>query len=285
VADQRTTGGGTTSIDDLTPGGSYQLGAQAFTNFGIGSTITVGATIVAPNKTALPSGPTSVVAHAPSSSYPAPAQYAAGGQLQIPVAVITFTAPSDRDIDHYEFAAVGPTNVAPAPTTSGTIARSSPHYWYTFAPLLLQNAYLYSRSVDTSGNASAWTYSGYNLLGIAAVVAGSISVQDTDSVEVTGLKVGGSGARQVRARYPFQLVASYSAGAEPAINVPITGFTAKPDGVTGLNVSSDVTTKARYDWDDAGNTSTNAVVKLSHFDGSAMVGGLARIHGEFFEYF
>jgi hypothetical protein len=89
----------------------------------------------------------------------------------------------------------------------------------------------------------------------------------------------------VRARYPFQVIASYSAASEPVINVPIAGLSTKPDGVTGLNVSSDVTTKARYDWDDAANTSTNGVIKLSHFDGTAMVGGAARIHGEFFEYF
>jgi hypothetical protein len=60
IADQRSSGGGTTDIDDLTPGVSYEVAAQAFSAFGVGSGIVTatGSPFTAPNKTTGPATPT-----------------------------------------------------------------------------------------------------------------------------------------------------------------------------------------------------------------------------------
>jgi hypothetical protein len=288
VSYQQRSGAESAVIDDLSSGVSYDVACEAVSHDGISSSIVAatGSPFIAPNKTTPPGGLSSIVAHSPSSSYPLPPQYYDGPpKLRMMGCTVTFTPPSDLDYAGAEWSVSSIVGGNPAPTGSGDPipAGETKFYYYAFIPGA--GVELWTRTRDRTGNWSAWVDSGINLTGYIAYSVGSISVQDTDGVEVTGLKVGGSGARQVRARYPFQVIASYSAASEPVINVPIAGLSTKPDGVTGLNVSSDVTTKARYDWDDAANTSTNGVIKLSHFDGTAMVGGAARIHGEFFEYF
>lgn len=57
--------------------------------------------------------------------------------------------------------------------------------------------------------------------------------------------------------------------AEETFNVDISGFgfTAKPTAGS-CECASDKDYKARYDWDAAGNSSTNAVIKVSRFDGA-----------------
>ncbi len=64
VADQRSTGGSTTRIDDLSPGVSYEVAAQAFSAYGYGSSIVTatGSPFTAPSDTTGPSAPTGLAA-------------------------------------------------------------------------------------------------------------------------------------------------------------------------------------------------------------------------------
>jgi hypothetical protein len=59
VADQRSTTGGTASIDDLTPNVSYEIAVQAFSAFGVGSTISATVTQIATSNTTAPAVPAS----------------------------------------------------------------------------------------------------------------------------------------------------------------------------------------------------------------------------------
>jgi hypothetical protein len=59
VADQRSTTGGTASIDDLTPNVSYEIAVQAFSAFGVGSTISATVTQIATSNTTAPAAPAS----------------------------------------------------------------------------------------------------------------------------------------------------------------------------------------------------------------------------------
>jgi hypothetical protein len=64
VADQRSTGGSTTRIDDLSPGVSYEVAAQAFSAYGYGSSIVTatGSPFTAPSDTSGPAAPTGLAA-------------------------------------------------------------------------------------------------------------------------------------------------------------------------------------------------------------------------------
>jgi hypothetical protein len=147
------------------------------------------------------------------------------------------------------------------------------------------------RATDRSGNTSSWVYTGLNMNAYVGIPAGTMSVQDSTNVAVSAIKTGAAGAssvRQVLARYPFDIVPTLAGGSpEESINVDLSnrGFTTKPDGTTGsINVSSGTTLLCRYDWDDAGNSSTNAVLKVRTADGSNLGAGAVRLQGEFFEY-
>ncbi len=108
VGDQRSTGGGTSSIDDLTPGESYEIAAQAFNVFGVGSSIitATGSPFSAISKTAGPGACSSVsYISGSSTSYSGPAAYTFDGSdkvLQFSTR-IAFVPPSDKDIDYFEW--------------------------------------------------------------------------------------------------------------------------------------------------------------------------------------
>jgi len=96
VADQRSTGGGTSSIDDLTPAVSYEIGVQAFSAFGIGSAVVTGPTQLAPSKTTGPAVPTGGTISANGIT---PALFSGANLFGT---VLKWTANTDLDFDHYE---------------------------------------------------------------------------------------------------------------------------------------------------------------------------------------
>jgi hypothetical protein len=152
----------------------------------------------------------------------------------------------------------------------------------------LNPGYVRIRHVNRTGTPSAWVALG-NANGTATIGLGSISAQNTDSVETTGLAMGSGGSVQsVMARFPFNSVVTTAGGAPTEkINFDISGrgFAAKPDGMLSpTSTSNDPNVGFRYDWDDAGNSSTNAVIELFTIDGSNLPGSASfRITPEFWE--
>jgi hypothetical protein len=207
---------------------------------------------------------------------------------EVPGIVITFVPSTSPDVHHYEFL-LNTSNTVP-PTPSGPLDQhfSSPAYFHTF---IFVTSYLWYRAMDISGNYSAWAcVTGTNATAQFRVVTGTLSVQNATAVNVSGIQTGAvsaTGIRQVVARMPFDVVPTLAGGStEEAFNVSLSnrGFTTQPDGVTGLNVSSDPSLKCRYDWDDASNSSTNAVLKVSAVLGTLLSAGPVRIQGELFQY-
>ncbi len=280
------TGAVVVRIDLLSPNVSYDIALQAFTSFGVPSVIVAatGSPFTTAQKTAAPANPSGFAAHAPSSSYPLPAAFYSG--VQAYGATITFTSSTAPDIAGYEWGVSATPGLAPS-TVFGTLSAAATQFPYYSQILTTQEIWI--RAFDRSGNRAAWLDTGLNMNAYISLAAGSISVQNTNAVSVSGLQVGnGAGSMvQVIARAPINTVVTLAGGsAEESFNISLSGkgFNTKPDGTTGpLNVASDRHYHARYDWDDAGNSSTNAVVKVSRFDGTNTSNTAIRMTGEFFE--
>jgi hypothetical protein len=96
VADQRSTGGGTSSIDDLTPAVSYEIAVQAFSAFGIGSAVVTGTTQLAPTRTTAPTAPQN-----PALTIDGVTPLQIGGFYALG-SVAIWDANTDPDFSHYE---------------------------------------------------------------------------------------------------------------------------------------------------------------------------------------
>jgi predicted phage tail protein len=274
-------------IDDLAPDGSYDVAVMATNHDGVPSSVVAatGSPFVAPKKDEPPGGLTNIAAHSPDSSYPIPARYSLGPQDF--GCTVTFDPPDDLDYAGGEWAASPIVSGNPTPTTGAPFGPSERQFLFYF-PFIL-GMELWTRTKDRTGNWSAWVDSGINLTSYVRIPAGSLSEQDSDDVAITGIRTGGSGAQKVRTRYPFNAVVILDTPASaPTFNISISGkgFTTKPDGTTGvINVVNSTAVKCSYNWDDAGNTSTNAVVTLTRYDGANVGNGAYRITGEFFELY
>ena len=95
-------------------------------------------------------------------------------------------------------------------------------------------------------------------------------------------KVAGGLIKKQRALSHVETLAGGSA--EESFNVDISGygFTAKPTAGQ-VNCSSDADYKGRYDFDDGANSATNAVIKISRFDGANTGAGARRFSVTFDE--
>jgi hypothetical protein len=294
IAGQYTAGSIDAIIDDLTPGEYYTIAVQAFSAFGIGSTVRVvtGTNALAPVNSTASSNPTSVIPHAPSSSYPASAHYF--GATQEYSSIITFTESASRDVALYEFGIN--VNAGQDPTQAGGFTFASVPAGATrvqYNTILLVAQYLWYRAKNFSGVYSAWTDSGYNMNSYVAIPAGTMSAQNANTVDITGGDAELSTARSASlivapsaASSPRASIASYSGTETPTLtgsaatedlDVDITnrGFTAKPDW--GLIQIYDTNVLGVYDYA-AGSTSTNARFVLFSRDGGNLPAGSRRIH-------
>lgn len=286
VADQRSTEYGTSSIDDLTPNVTYQIAVQAFSAFGVGSSIVIyGTPQTAPNKGA--SGqPSSVVPHSPDAQYGLPPKYYGAYKTQLFGCTISFTDNADKDIAYYEYDTTSTTTTPPS-TTIGLAYNTlkSPALYYSAST---SAQYLWTRSINRSGVASDWVYSGYNLNSYITLGAGTVSQQDASDVNVSGIKTGSSGAssvRQVQAVFQASHVVALSGGSPTetfSVDISNRGFSTKPDVGVGGCVNADFLTA--YDFDNASNSSSTAYVRASTLDGSNIGAGNYRFNLDFTEY-
>jgi len=154
VADQRSTGGGTSSIDDLTPAVSYEIGVQAFSAFGIGSAVVTGATQLAPTRTTAPTAPSGGTISADGIT---PALFSGAYLFGT---VIKWDANTDVDFDHYELKVTATDSDAATDYNYGANGTADLEYlvepramvYSVLAPL----GYVRVQSVNRSGVASAW---------------------------------------------------------------------------------------------------------------------------------
>jgi hypothetical protein len=277
----------TSTIDDLAPGQSYEVAVQAF-SFDLAPSAIVlatGSPFTASNKNAGPANATGFAAHAPSSSFPIPPRYYSG--VQFMGCTVTFTPSADRDVAGYEWA-LGGDAVTPPLAPDQVIAAGNDRFLYYSGTSVPQ--WLWFRSRDRSGNYSAWAYTGLNLNAYLSTAAGSMSVQDSSNVSMTGVKTGsGASVRQILAVYPENYVTDPLTGGASSeiisLNISNRGFSARPD-VGDVVCESDDNIAARYlAVDGATSTSTTAYIKLKTKDGSNLpAGGRYRLQIKLTEY-
>jgi hypothetical protein len=155
---------------------------------------------------------------------------------------------------------------------------------------LLGTQYFRVRSINDTGVASAWGGGGFDLVALylkKPLGVGTMASQDSTAVQVTGIKTGGgSSTRQVNVVYSDSAVPTLAGGAlTENFNVSLTnrGFSTKPDlGVA--QCANNANLVAAYDFDNVGNSSTNAVIRVTTLDGTNVPAGLARFSVEFTDY-
>jgi hypothetical protein len=167
------------------------------------------------------------------------------------------------------------------PTSDRLLETSRSFYSESPAP----NGYVRVRSVNRSGVASSWLKIG-DALAVAVVGAGTIAPQSSADVTTTGIKTGGGASTlQVNVVYETNEVVNITAGGT-STTVPIAisgkGFSAKPDD--GIVVVEDVLYAGFYDSQDAGSSSTTAVVKIFRNDGGTLASGGLRLSARFTDY-
>lgn len=187
IAGQYTAGSVDAIIDDLTPGEYYTIAVQAFSAFGVGSTVRVvtGTDALAPVSTALPNGPASMTATAPGSSLAIPAFFDVNG-FQWYGCKISWPASTSKDVVAYEWA-FGATDGA---LDSADKNYTADLFGYAYIQTLVP-AYVGVRSVNATGTRSTWTKCATNLTGVCNVIAGTMSEQDANAVTVTGGTITG----------------------------------------------------------------------------------------------
>jgi hypothetical protein len=289
VADQRSTGGGTSSIDDLTPNVSYEIAVQAFSAFGIASSIVSGGTQTAPNNSTAPATPSgsglSKIGVTPKL-IESTREYYFGTRA-------SWTPNTETDFDHYEIKATATNSSSATDYTWFGEMGGSPSLVLTKANTMCLYAsfpstgFTFLRAVNRSGVASAWVY-----VGLAAdnafLGAGTVSAQDKSDVSVSGIKTGASAAssvRQVQAVFQASHVVALSGGSPTetfSVDISNRGFSTKPDVGVGGCVNADFVTN--YDFDNASNSSSTAYVRASTLDGSNIGAGNYRFNLDFTEY-
>lgn len=295
VANQIDSGSIAVSVDDLTPNVAYEFAARAISNFDILSGTSATLSRTAPSNTTAPS--------APSASYISGENADAVAQGAIPMYAIgvSITAPSSADVTRVEVKIVitnSSSDTAPAWYPSGdadifsaSIAPSQPLVVFFYQVTQTTAGFGFARVISRSGVASSWTSIG-SVQGSPALIVrplGTVAQYNDNDVEMSGVKTGSTSAssvRQINAIFSDSIVSNLTGGAlTETFNVSLTnrGFGAKPDlGVA--QCASDANIVAAYDFDAAGNSSTNAVIRVTTLDGTNLPAGNQRFSVELTEY-
>jgi hypothetical protein len=270
IAGQYTAGSIDAIIDDLTPGEYYTIAVQAFSAFGIGSTVRVvtGTDALAPSNTTLPTTPTD---GAISSKAPAVLTWAVSSLYF--GAHVSWSVNSDKDFAYFEVKSTTTNSDAavdfiwfPANGTAGLYQTREPFFDYYRVDV--QNGHVRIRAVNRSGTASAWHYAG-NIASYTAVIGGNMSLQNKSNVTTTGITQGaGSLQRQVVARQPVYKQINLTGGAASetySLDITNWGFSTAPD-VGWFQSADQGGMLIRYDYDSS--SSTVAELRITMADGS-----------------
>jgi hypothetical protein len=284
------------SIDDLSVGVAYEFVARGISFSGAQSAVSSVLSQSAPSNTTPPDAPTSVTYIAGNSTAFERAPEMIGGAVAFSVRV-NWTPPATKSVLSYEAVRTSVDSDAAANTeyANGNFFRQSiPEE--IFSDLSLVTAYIRVRSVDRTGQKSAWAGGGVNLNSPTVywgIPGPTLMRQNASGVAITGgtaelstarsasLIVAPSAASNPRAQlalYAGSDVKNMTAGTPTdTLDVDITnrGFTAKPDW--GIIQIYDTNYLGVYDFD-TGSTSTNARFVLFSVDGGNLSTGNRRYH-------
>lgn len=290
-------------IDDLTPGVSYDVATQAFSAHGRGSTIVVATSspFTAPTKSGAPATPTGAVltkdaATIKWSSTSSYFGFHAG-----------WSHNTEKDIAYYEVKATqtdtdGATDYLWFPSNAtASLIRTTQNFmdYYRDNPI---DVYVRVRAVNTSGVASGWLRVGAANSTVYQLIYGTMYLQDKNAIavtggtatgitnlETTGVKVGsGTSVNKMLAKYEDTIVVSLAGGAPTEAwqqSISNRGFSTKPDygDVNYQNGASASALHCHYDYDDAANSSTIAVIRVRTYDGTNIAAGNHRFAVNFQE--
>ena len=294
VADQRSTPGGTASIDDLTPGVTYSIGVQAFSAFGIGSAVVTAASDqLAPSNTTPPSTLTGLTRIAGNDSDKGPVVVLG---TEFYTAVIEWDKPSDRDIANYQWVLTTPLNTDAAADAiiaggGGFITRDEYVQTIIGTPAI---RYFRVRSINRSGTAGAWAAAG-DLFNFYARQLGDAAVLDTGTT--AGTVAEGNDTRITGAAQKSLNLSDVASPATARANLGVNRFSHVQSLAGGaptetftfthnLGVTQDYVLAAcvdpanelliAHDYVAAGNTSNDTVFKVATGDGSNISAGNRR---------
>jgi hypothetical protein len=288
IAGQYTAGSIDAIIDDLTPGEYYTIAVQAFSAFGIGSTVRVvtGTNALAPSNATPPNAPTSVTYVAGNSSDFGRAPETFAGVLAYSFR-LNWTAPSQKSVVGYEalWTTVDSDAAADAGYAAG-LAFSQSIEEEVFSSASIFSGYARVRSVDRTGQKSAWAGGGVNINTYWGRAAGTMTSQNATNVLTTGITQGaGSLQRKVVARQPVYKQINLSGGAASetySLDITNWGFSAAPD-VGWFQSADQGGMLIRYDYDSS--SSTSAELRITMADGSNVPAWTnMEITGELAEY-
>ena len=295
VANQLSSGGVAASIDDLSPGVAYEFAARGISNFGVASAVSSTLSRTAPTNATAPSAPTAAYISGQNG------EPVAQGAIPMYAIGVSITAPSSTDVTRVEVKIVqsnSSSDTAPAwypkgsaDLFSSSIAPSQPLIVFFYQATQTTAGFGFARAISRSGVASTWTSIG-SVQGSPSLIVrplGTVSQYNNNDVSMSGVKTGSTSAssvRQINAIFSDSIVSNLTGGAlTETFNVSLTnrGFGAKPDlGVA--QCASDANIVAAYDFDAAGNSSTNAVIRVTTLDGSNLPAGNQRFSVELTEY-
>lgn len=237
---------------------------------------------------------------APSASYITGEEAEPVSQGTIPMFAIgvSITAPSSADISRVEVKIVTGNDPVNGPAWyaqgnqgifSSAIVPSGSMVVFFYQALQLTAGFGFARVISRLGNQSSWTAIG-SVQSSAALIKrplGTVAQYNDTDVKTTGIKTGGgSSTRQINAIFSDSIVATLAGGSPTeSFNVSLTnrGFSVKPD-IGFADCASDDNIVAAYDFDDAGNSGTNAVVRAATLDGANIAAGNYRFSVEFTDY-
>ena len=196
IAGQYTAGSIDAIIDDLTPGEYYTIAVQAFSAFGIGSTVRVvtGTDALAPVNTTPPDAPTALTYVRGDDAAFLRAPQTSAGDITFSIRV-NWTPSSTKSVIGYEFVRTSDDTDAAANVAfaAGNFLRSSIPEQITSNPTPL-SAFIRVRAVDRSGTKSAWLGDNVNVNSPTVywgVAAGTMMNQDANAVAISGGTVTG----------------------------------------------------------------------------------------------
>jgi hypothetical protein len=279
VADQRSTGGGTSSIDDLTPNVSYEIAVQAFSAFGIGSAVVTGPTQLAPSKTTGPAAPIPLSPALVGNVEPRKigAVFAFGSLAE-------WQENTEQDFAYYEVKATLTNSDAAVDYSWGYAEIFEARF--TFYNATLQAGHVRVRSVNRSGVASAWTYfgnaNGFASLGLVFGTAAE-SVAEGNDTRITGAAQKASNLSDVAspstARANLGINRFSHVETFTSVGAASTTFTfthslgTVQDYVLASCVDPANNLLIAHDYANAGNTTNATVFKVETVDGSNISDG------------
>ncbi len=288
------------SIDDLSVGVPYEFAARGISFSGAISQISTAVSVTAPSNTTVPDAPTALTyISGTDADFKRPAE-----MIQSIVAYsvrVNWTPPATKSVLSYEAVMSQVDSDAAADTEYGLgLFFREPIPESIFSSLGLVNSYVRVRSVDRTGQKSAWAGGGTNLVTYWGIPGPTMMRQGADAVAITGgtaeltsvtasnsraasLVVAPAAATNPRAQLAF-FAGTEVANISPSgtvtsvdLNVDITnrGFTARPDW--GIIQIYDTNFLGVYDFD-AGSSSTNARFVVFSVDGGNLASGNRRFH-------